>query len=124
MHKFSFKKAMILAAVATLLVAEPAMAETAGEVADRLTGQFEGFAKLIFGAMFLVGIGLGGLAALKFKAHADNPQQNKLTTPIILALVAAMLIALPTFINTGLETLWSGAETGGIQGDGAGLIGQ
>jgi intracellular multiplication protein IcmD len=126
MFKLNLKSVLVLAFMAAILVVEPAFAQSSdgvGGVADNVKEQFGSLAQLIFGAMFLVGIGLGGMAALKFKAHSDNPQQNKLMTPVILALVAAMLIALPTFINTSMATLWGGdAESGGLEGDGAGLI--
>jgi len=123
MFKLNLKSVLILAFVATMLIVEPAFAQASGDgvgkVADTVKGQFSQLADLVFAAMFLVGIGLGGMAALKFKAHSDNPQQNKLMTPVILALVAAMLIALPTFINTSMATLWGGdAETAGIEGTG------
>jgi intracellular multiplication protein IcmD len=71
----------------------------------------------------LVGIGIAGLSALKFKAHSENPQQNKITVPIVLAMVAALLIALPTYINTSTNTLFDDTEAGGIDGRGLDGIG-
>ncbi len=99
---FSNKRsALMLLALAALFVASPAMAQdaTVGGVAERITGQLGAFADLLTGAMFLVGIGLGAMAMLKFKAHNEDPRSTKITTPIVLAVVSACLIALPAYLT-------------------------
>lgn len=102
-HKISSRKRTWLLALAilTLFVAFPAAAQddTLGGVAERITGQLGAFADLLTGAMFLVGIGLGAMSALKFKAHNEDPRSTKITTPIALALVSACLIALPAYLT-------------------------
>lgn len=92
---------MMLALIA-LFMAAPAMAQqdnTVGGVADRISEQLDEFANLLTGAMFLVGIGLGAMAALKFKAHNEDPRSTKITTPIVLAVVSACLIGLPAYLT-------------------------
>lgn len=92
---------LTMLALVTLFMAAPAMAqeETIGGVADRISGQLDEFANLLTGAMFLVGIGLGAMAALKFKAHNEDPRSTKITTPIVLAVVSACLIGLPAYLT-------------------------
>lgn len=98
----SNKKAVaMLGLIALLMVASPAFAqgENVGDVAERVTEYFGAFADLIMGAMFLVGIGIGAMSALKFKAHNEDPRSTKITTPIVFALVSAVLIGLPAYLT-------------------------
>lgn len=92
---------LTMLALIALFMAAPAMAQedTIGGVADRISGQLDEFADLLTGAMFLVGIGLGAMAALKFKAHNEDPRSTKITTPIVLAVVSACLIGLPAYLT-------------------------
>ena len=99
---FSNKRGILtMLALIALCMAAPAMAQdnTVGGVAERITGQLDEFANLLTGAMFLVGIGLGAMAALKFKAHNEDPRSTKITTPIVLAVVSACLIGLPAYLT-------------------------
>ena len=92
---------LTMLALIALFMAAPAMAQdnTVGGVADRISGQLDELANLLTGAMFLVGIGLGAMAALKFKAHNEDPRSTKITTPIVLAVVSACLIGLPAYLT-------------------------
>ena len=92
---------LTMLALIALFMAAPAMAQdnTVGGVADRISGQLDEFANLLTGAMFLVGIGLGAMAALKFKAHNEDPRSAKITTPIVLTVVSACLIGLPAYLT-------------------------
>ena len=92
---------LTMLALIALFMAAPAMAQedTIGGVADRISGQLDEFANLLTGAMFLVGIGLGAMAALKLKAHNEDPRSTKITTPIVLAVVSACLIGLPAYLT-------------------------
>lgn len=105
---------LTMLALATLFLAGPAMAQdaTVGGVADRLSGQLDEFANLLTGAMFLVGIGLGAMAALKFKAHNEDPRSTKITTPLVLAVVSACLIGLPAYL-TYVQNSVVGEDGGG-----------
>ena len=103
-HKFISTKnrAMVMLVMASAMLAGPAFGQqgdTIGGIAERITGQLGAFADLLTGAMFLVGIGLGAMAALKFKAHNEDPRSTKITTPIVLAVVSACLIALPAYLT-------------------------
>jgi len=67
---------------------------------------------LVLATAFILGIALSGVAVLKFKAHAENPQQVRLQVPIFLTLIGACLVALPGSIDTATETMALGANTG------------
>lgn len=100
---FSNKRsALMLVAMAALFLAGPAMAQSdqnLGGIATRIQEQLGAFADLLTGGMFLVGIGLGAMAALKFKAHNEDPRSTKITTPIVLMIVSACLIGLPAYLT-------------------------
>lgn len=113
-----FNKMRLMGLGLALLVASTAAsATTLGEIAGNFQTQLGSFANVVIGVLFLAGIVIGGLAAFKFKAHSDNPQQNKITTPIMYAVVAALLIGLPAFLNMAKDTtLGNGAQSSSIDG--------
>ena len=55
--------------------------------------------------MFVGGLVTGGMSALKFKEHNENPNQTKLSKPITYLLVSAALIGIPTYLGTMTNTL-------------------
>ncbi len=106
----NFKSGIKLAALSTLAFSGSVFAQDAGDMARGVFNQFGDFANAMTGGALLLGIAAGIMSAMKFKAHAENPQQEKLTKPIILFLVAGMLIGLASFLNMGAATL--GLEDG------------
>lgn len=99
---FANKRSLLmLVMMVSMFLAAPAMAQEndLGSIAGRIQGQFAAFADLLTGGMFLVGIGLGAMAALKFKAHNEDPRSTKITTPIVLMIVSACLIGLPAYLT-------------------------
>ena len=119
-------KSILYALGAVALVAVPGFvdAKTAGEVAENVGKSFGQLADLIVAGSYLGGAGMGIQAALKFKAHNENAQQVKLSQPIVYSLVAACLLALPSFIQTGTETLWgTNAKSSALVGGGKNLGG-
>ncbi|PKU22002.1 hypothetical protein [Telmatospirillum siberiense] len=56
--------------------------------------------------VFLLGIGTGLVAGLKFKSHGEDPRQTPLKTCLIYALAAAALVGLPTFLGVGVQSLF------------------
>ena len=107
------QKAGILSVMALglLTVSASAGAVTAGDAAHNVFSQLASFADVAMAVMFLSGLVVGGLSAFKFKAHSDNPQQNKITTPIVYAIVAAFLIGLPAFLNMAKESTLGTGES-------------
>ena len=110
MFKTLRSKTQILAvALMGLMASGQAFAqEKAGDVARGLFDQVKDFADLGTAGAMLIGIFMGILALLKFKAYNENPQQTKISTPIILTLVAAGLIGLPAYLNMSRATILEG----------------
>ena len=105
--------ALGLAAIGAMLGDYSAMqaAVDAKGVADQVKGNFGAIADLMGGGAYLAGAGFGIQAALKFKAHNENPQQVKLSQPLTYAVVAGALLSLPTFLTTGADTMFNGGGT-------------
>jgi len=103
---------VMLVLMISLFLAAPAMAQedNLGGVAERIQDQLGAFANLLTGGMFLVGIGLGAMAALKFKAHNEDPRSTKITTPIVLLIVSACLIGLPAWLTLSANSVLGGGE--------------
>lgn len=100
---FKNRSALAALAVSLMFAATPAFAQSNGNdlasVAERINTQLGAFADLLTAVMFLIGIGLGAMAALKLKAHNEDPRSTKITTPITLAAVSAALIGLPAYLT-------------------------
>jgi hypothetical protein len=100
-----------------LISMEPVMAQGLNNVTKTLISQFPGVAKVISGASYIMGVGLGVKAALKFKEHHDSQGQVKLGLPITYAVVAAILLSLPSYLSTSKQTVFgSGAKGTTIDG--------
>lgn len=96
--KSNIKFLIPLALLALVFAGDAAATPNAGAAAKTVFDQLGSFANLVTGGAFLAGIVVGVTALFKFKAYSDNPQQNKVTVPIILMMVAAGLIGLPAFL--------------------------
>ena len=96
---------LALAAASSLVFTGVADAETVSVVAGRLTDQLTNISKLAVGVMFVGGLVTGGMSALKFKEHNENPNQTKLSKPITYLFVSAALIGIPTYLGTMTNTL-------------------
>ena len=116
MPKFRFKTVLpMLALLAFVLLPDLAFAQTAaagdaGQAADNLSRQFNSFGHLALVACFCAGIGVAGAAAFKFKAHSENAQQVPIKVPIFYAIVAAILIAIPTFMAIGRNSIFGTSQ--------------
>jgi hypothetical protein len=103
-------------AAGTLLLASPASAQLS-TVTTNIIQQFEGLVNVLSGVAYIGGVGFGIKAALKFKEHNETKGQVPLSQPIVMALVAALLIGLPSFIGVVRDsTLGSSAQQSSIQG--------
>lgn len=106
LNKQYIKVGGLVAAVAgAVAFTDVALARNAADVAKGIFTQLGSMADLVTGGMFLGGLGVGGMSALKFKEHNENPQQVKLSKPVTYAFVAAALIGLPTYLKTASSTL-------------------
>lgn len=106
---------MTLFALLALVVSSSAMAQTVGSVADSTvsSGAFSGFLDLLVGIAYVVGGFFGFKAALQLRDHADSPQNVKIGVPMTSALVATLMLALPSLFASLRETF---SLTGDIMG--------
>ena len=110
------------AAVTATLMLRPtsASAQSSGQdiggVADNLRRQLGPMADFIGAGCFLLGLGVGVVSLLKFKAHSQNPHDPsaKLSTAAMYLVASAGLIGIPTLLGIGVTSLFgSGADTVG-----------
>lgn len=122
MKKSTVSKYALLLASASLglMASDAAMAATLGGVANNVKASLSGVLDLLYVVAYIGGVVCGLLAAFKLKAHNDNPQQTPMKTPIVLFAVCAILVALPSFLQTSQDTVWgsgggkSSATAGGF----------
>ena len=81
-------------------------------VLGRFQGQLTSVADMISGAAYIGGAGLGVLSLFKLKEYSDNSQQNKLSKPLILMMVSAGLLSLPSFLTVGGDSTGLDTATG------------
>lgn len=100
---------------ALLLLATPAYAQQMPSV-DQMFANFNdastSLIDLVVNGGMVLGIFLGIFSLLKFKEYNESGGRMKLSTPLGLTVVSALLIALPGTINLATETLSLGANTG------------
>lgn len=114
------KKSQIISllGIALIGVAQAASAATLGDLANGIVNNtLSGMNNLITGGAYLLGVAFGVKAALKLKEHNESEGRTKLSTPLTLGVVSACLLALPSFLKTGVETtMGSGATMGSLNG--------
>lgn len=106
------KITQILGVLMIATLATTASAQGLNTVTNVLSNQMSGIVNVISAVAYIIGVALGIKAALKFKEHNETKGQVQLSTPIILAVVAAILLALPTFLKTGKEGIFGTGSTG------------
>lgn len=108
----------LIATAGLAMFSEPSQAQTLGDIANAIVqGTLGGVNNLITGGAYLMGVAFGVKAALKLKEHNESEGRTKLSTPLTLGVVSALLLALPTFLKSGVETtLGSGATMGSLTG--------
>ena len=107
---------------ALMLVAiDPAMA---AEGLDRITTpvktQLPVVADVLAIIAYIAGVGFGIKAALKLKESNESKGQVPLSQPITLAIVAGMLLALPTMLSVATESVFGSAKVT-TKSDGSGM---
>jgi intracellular multiplication protein IcmD len=61
-------------------------------------------------AAYVAGVGFALAGILQFKAHKENPQQTPLSKPVVMIVVAACLLFLPTIMNLAGASLFGGGQ--------------
>lgn len=98
--------AVALGVLSVALLAFPELA-AAAELKNsmaKLSEQTQSIADVLTGFSYIGGAGVGIRSALLFKEHNENPNTVKLSKPITHALVAGMLLALPSFLTVGADS--------------------
>jgi intracellular multiplication protein IcmD len=75
-------------------------------LASQVTTQANAIATLLNVAAYVAGVGFALAGILQFKAHKENPQQVPLSKPIVMIVVAACLLFLPTIMNIAGQSLF------------------
>ena len=72
-----------------------AEAATLGDISNNLMGPVTGLARVMHAVCYVAGVGffIGGL--LQYKYHRENPQQVRLSTPIVLVLLGVVFLMIP-----------------------------
>jgi intracellular multiplication protein IcmD len=91
---------------------------TVATVATSVTTQVDAVVKLLNITAYIAGVGFALSGILQFKTHKENPQQVPLSKPIIMILVAACLLFLPTVLTIAGNSMFghnanSAATAGG-----------
>lgn len=91
MNKFS----RFLTGFVTLTLPMMSMAASLGTVADNMLAGVRGLNSVLIAICFVAGVGfcIGGL--IQYKYHRDNPQQVRLSTPIVLLVLGVCFISIP-----------------------------
>lgn len=100
----------LAASVGFLAVGGVAHAANLGDVANNIGSSVDGGLSLLMKGSYFAGSACAAGALFKFKQHSDNPQQTPMKVPVILAVVAAGLLALPSFRQTSTDTVWGNGQ--------------
>mgnify|MGYP001485722228 CR=1 FL=1 len=100
------------AAGLTLLSVEPAMAQGLNNVTNVVKSQMPGVAEVLSAVAYVAGVGFGIKAILKLKEHNESKGQVPLSQPITLGIVAGLLLALPTFLQTAKQGVFGAGSKG------------
>jgi intracellular multiplication protein IcmD len=88
-----------------------------GGVASQVKSNLGPIAQLLTAGSYILGMGMGVAAIIKFKAHKDNPTQVQIGQPIALLFIAAALLFIPSVFKTSGGTLFGASGTvAGISG--------
>jgi intracellular multiplication protein IcmD len=84
-----------------------------GGVASTVTDQLGAMANLMVYVAYVSGVGFALAGILQFKAHKENPQQTPLSKPIVLVIVAACLLFLPSVMSAAGGSIFGTSASGG-----------
>lgn len=114
-------KAILLAAlpVSIALFSAAVFAQGGGQditaIATSVKTQATSIATLMNVAAYVAGVGFALAGVLQFKAHKDNPQGTPLSKPIVMIVVAAALLFLPTVMNIAGQSLFGSSGKQAIE---------
>ncbi len=107
----SVTKFLLMGVLALISCAVSADSGTISSIATNVQGQATAIAKLLSVTSYVAGVGFALAGILQFKAHKDNPQQTPLSKPVVMIVVAACLLFLPTILNIAGASLFGSSAT-------------
>ena len=118
MKKKSWAYAVATGVLAVIGAVDTATAATITELSQNVVSNaFVGANQLVTAGSYVLGVAFGVKAALKLKEHNESDGRTKLSAPITLGVVSALLLGLPSFLKSGIDTTFgSGAGTTTQQG--------
>ena len=97
---------------ALMLVAiDPVMAQGLDRITNPVKSQLPAVADVLSIIAYIAGVAFGIKAALKLKESNENKGQVPLSQPITLAIVAGILLALPTMLSVATEAVFGAGNT-------------
>ncbi len=118
----------VLLGTALLGFSTLALAGSGGDltaIAKTVTTQANAVAKLLSVLSYVAGVGFAMAGILQLKAHKENPQQVPLSKPVVMIVVAACLLFLPSILNTAGESIFGSSKvSAGAAGGGEDLVGK
>jgi hypothetical protein len=97
--KYKWAVGLGLALLSTLAWADNAMSlGSVGDIATTLSTVVMGISKLLFYAIIVCGIAFILGAIIQYKNHRANPQQVRLSTPVIFLIVGIVLVGFPLLL--------------------------
>lgn len=114
MKKAILKTLGYVAATAAIffVATDVALAQDLNAVTSNVKNQMPGVADVLSAIAYIAGIGFGIKAALKLKEHNESKGQVPISAPITMAIVAALLLALPSLLSTAKGTVFGTGSTG------------
>lgn len=107
------KLTMLATAIGLPLLATAVFAASGGDVASvaaKVKTQATAIVTLLNVAAYVAGVGFALAGVLQFKAHKENPQQTPLSKPVVMIVVSACLLFLPTVLDIAGATLFEGGK--------------
>lgn len=113
----------LISCIALSIYASSVGADDVSALAESIGKQATSIAKLMSIAAYVAGVGfaLGGI--LQFKAHKDAPQQTPLSKPVVMIVVAACLLFLPTILTIAGESLFGSSKQSAAKAGGGAELG-
>ena len=97
---------------ALMLVAiDPVMAQGLDRITNPIKSQLPAVADVLSIIAYISGVAFGIKAALKLKESNESKGQVPLSQPITLAIVAGILLALPTMLSVATEIVFGAGNT-------------
>lgn len=90
-----------------------------GDIGCYLLHSFSAFEELMIAICYISGVCFAASGILKFKMHKDNPTQVPISGPILMTVISAALIYLPTIVQYTGGTLLNtnSARHGDVYGE-------